>query len=93
VTAATGPSPQPSADFAALPGLTVREREVLAHVVAGRTYAEIAREMVISEKTVSSHISNLLRKTGTANRVDLSRLAARVRSLTSSADQPPGDRD
>ena len=60
-----------------LPGLTTREREILAHVVAGRTYAEIAREMVISEKTVSSHISNLLRKTGTANRVELSRLATR----------------
>ena len=39
--------------------------------------APIARslELVISEKTVSSHISNLLRKTGTSNRFDLSRLA------------------
>ena len=68
------PGPQ---DGAALPGLTTREREILTHVVAGRTYREIARALTISEKTVSSHISNLLRKTGTDNRVDLSRLATR----------------
>jgi RNA polymerase sigma factor (sigma-70 family) len=61
----------------AIPGLTPREREILTRVVAGRTYSEIARELVISEKTVSSHISNLLRKTGTSNRFDLSRLAMR----------------
>jgi DNA-binding CsgD family transcriptional regulator len=59
----------------AIEGLTVREREILSHVVAGRTYGEIAHALVISEKTVSSHVSNLLRKTGTTNRVDLSRLA------------------
>lgn len=56
-------------------GLTAREREVLAHIVAGRTYGEIARALFLSEKTVSSHVSNLLRKTGAANRVDLARLA------------------
>ncbi|ALE92410.1 hypothetical protein AOC05_08910 [Arthrobacter alpinus] len=43
----------------------------------GLTYGEIAQELVISEKTVSSHISNLLRKAATANRLDLSRLATR----------------
>jgi RNA polymerase sigma factor (sigma-70 family) len=62
----------------ALHGLTPREREILSHVIAGRTYAEIAHALVISEKTVSSHISNLLRKTGTANRVDLARFATRA---------------
>lgn len=60
-----------------LPGLTAREREILGYVIAGRTYGEIARSLVISEKTVSSHISNMLRKTGTANRLDLSRFATR----------------
>ncbi|GGE95893.1 helix-turn-helix transcriptional regulator [Mycetocola zhadangensis] len=59
-------------------GLTPREHEILDHVIAGRTYSEIARALVISEKTVSSHISNLLRKTGTANRVDLARFASRT---------------
>jgi DNA-binding CsgD family transcriptional regulator len=57
--------------------LTAREEEVLAHIVAGRTYGEIARALVLSEKTVSSHVSHLLTKTGTANRVDLARWAGR----------------
>lgn len=69
------PTPGPAA---VLPGLTPREREILAHVVAGRTYAEIARELVISEKTVSAHLSNLLRKTGTTSRVGLAQLARRL---------------
>ncbi|WP_433359960.1 LuxR C-terminal-related transcriptional regulator [Actinoplanes sp. CA-142083] len=61
----------------AIPGLTRREREILAHVVAGRTYGEIARALVLSEKTVSAHISNMLRKTGTTGRVELAELAHR----------------
>lgn len=56
-------------------GITPREAEILDHLVAGRTYGEIARSLFLSEKTVSSHVSNLLRKTGTANRVELARLA------------------
>ena len=60
-----------------LSALTGREREVLSHVVAGRTYAEIAHELFISEKTVSVHVSNLLRKTGTASRIELADLARR----------------
>ena len=51
--------------------LTPREREVLSHVVAGETYAQIAASLYISEKTVSVHVSNLLRKTGTASRIEL----------------------
>ncbi len=70
--------PELETDLVSLPGLTAREREILAHVVRGSTYAEIAASLVISEKTVSSHVSNLLRKTGTATRVELSRLATRV---------------
>ncbi|MBL7261185.1 response regulator transcription factor [Actinoplanes sp. LDG1-01] len=56
-------------------GLTSRENEVLGHVVAGRTNAEIAAELVLSEKTVSVHVSNMLRKTGAANRIELARWA------------------
>ncbi|MCR2763353.1 helix-turn-helix transcriptional regulator [Microbacterium sp. zg.B48] len=58
-----------------LQSLTVREREVLAHIVAGETYAETAAALYISEKTVSSHVSHLLAKTGTSNRVELALLA------------------
>jgi DNA-binding NarL/FixJ family response regulator len=45
--------------------------------VAGHTYGEIARDLVVSEKTVSVHVSNMLRKTGAANRVELAQLARR----------------
>jgi DNA-binding CsgD family transcriptional regulator len=68
----------PPVDTDALSGLTRREREVLTHIVAGRTYSEIARALVLSEKTVSVHVSHLLHKTGTANRVELAQLARRV---------------
>jgi DNA-binding CsgD family transcriptional regulator len=63
-----------------IPGLTGGEREILAHLVAGRTYAEIAKALVLSEKTVSVHVSNMLRKTGTASRAELAQLANRLQA-------------
>jgi DNA-binding CsgD family transcriptional regulator/tetratricopeptide (TPR) repeat protein len=63
---------------AAFAGLTPREGEVLAHLVANRTYAEIAAALFISEKTVSVHVSNLLRKTATGSRREVAALARRV---------------
>ena len=63
---------------AAFAGLTARETEVLGHLVANRTNAEIAKALFISEKTVSVHVSNLLRKTDTASRREVAALARRV---------------
>ena len=63
---------------AAFTGLTARETEVLAHLVANRTNAEIAEALFISEKTVSVHVSNLLRKTDTGSRREVAALARRV---------------
>lgn len=73
----------PSAGPASVAGVpvTVREREVLSHLRTGETYGEIARALFISEKTVSSHVSNLLRKTGTRSRIELVDAAMR--------EQPP----
>jgi DNA-binding CsgD family transcriptional regulator len=76
----TTPGESPPDAMARMPGLTAREREILAHLVAGRTYGEIARDLVISEKTVSVHVSNMLHKTGTSNRVELAGLARRLDS-------------
>lgn len=74
--------PVPIADTprgpAVLASLTQREREILAFLVAGRSNGEIAKELVISDKTVSVHVSNILRKTGTATRVEAAALARRL---------------
>ena len=74
--------PTPIADMprgpAALAGLTAREREILAFLMTGRSNGEIAKELVISDKTVSVHVSSILRKTGTASRVEAAALAKRL---------------
>ena len=62
----------------ALSALTAREREVLAQLVAGRSNGEIAKALFISGKTVSVHVSNILRKTGTATRTEAAVLAERL---------------
>ena len=64
--------PRSETELAPFNALTKREHEVLSHLVAGRTYAEIAEALFVSEKTVSVHVSNLLRKTGTSSRHEVS---------------------
>ncbi len=49
-------------------GLTAREVEVLALVTKGQTNREIAEELVISEKTVASHLSHVFTKLGLSSR-------------------------
>jgi DNA-binding NarL/FixJ family response regulator len=46
----------------------VREREVLALVAEGRTNAEIAASLVLSEHTAHRHVANILAKLGAASR-------------------------
>lgn len=62
----------------AFQALTKREQEILSHLVAGRTYAEIAAALFISKKTVSVHVSNVLRKTGTTSGREVATLAGRL---------------
>jgi DNA-binding NarL/FixJ family response regulator len=66
---------------AALDGLTAREREILAMVVAGASNRDIAAALFISPKTVSVHVSALLRKFGVSGRGDLG-AAAQSRKLS-----------
>ncbi|MGV9746363.1 response regulator [Rhodococcus zopfii] len=53
---------------AAFPELTDREREVLDLVARGYDNATISRRLVLSQKTVRNHVSNVLSKLGAANR-------------------------
>ena len=55
--------------------LTDREVEVLRLLARGYTYKEIAERLFISVKTVETHASNILRKTQTSNRHQLTRWA------------------
>lgn len=55
------PSPAPG-------GLTPREVEVLRFVATGGTNREIADQLVISEKTVARHLTNIFNKLGVASR-------------------------
>ena len=59
------------------PTLSGREVEVLRLVAQGRTNAEIADVLVISKNTVDRHVSNILAKTGCANRAEATLYAAR----------------
>jgi NarL family two-component system response regulator LiaR len=51
--------------------LTTREQEVIRLVALGRNNREIAQELFISEKTVKTHISNLLGKLNMEHRTQL----------------------
>ena len=62
------PLPETAADEGPLSRLTPREREVLEPAGQGATNKTIASALVISEKTVSVHVSNVLSKLGVENR-------------------------
>lgn len=66
-----------SAAAGAAPALTPRETEILALVAAGRSNGEIGRQLFISTKTVSVHVSNILGKLGAAGRTEAAALARR----------------
>lgn len=59
--------------------LTQREQEVLVLLTHGLSNAEIGTQLHLSARTVEKHVSSLLRKTETSNRVELARFAMKYR--------------
>lgn len=55
--------------------LSDRELQIVELVTAGLTNQDIAEQLEISKRTVDNHISNILTKTATSNRVELVRWA------------------
>jgi DNA-binding NarL/FixJ family response regulator len=66
-------APAPDDD---LDALTPREREVLRLIARGYTYREAAQELVLSERTIETHVSSVLRKLQLSNRRELARWAS-----------------
>jgi DNA-binding NarL/FixJ family response regulator len=63
---------------------TVREKEVLEMLVAGRSNKEAGAALGITERTVKAHVAKLMRKVGVQNRIALS-VRAITHSLVTSA--------
>lgn len=85
VAAAMAPALERSA--AASAELTRRELEVLGLVAAGKSNREIAKELVVSVRTVERHIENIYQKVGATGRV--SRAIATAYAFTHSAVAAP----
>ena len=63
-------------------GLTARELEVLRHLAAGETNKAIAAELVLSERTVDRHVSNIFAKLGVSSRTAATAYAYEHRLLS-----------
>jgi DNA-binding NarL/FixJ family response regulator len=88
-SATTTPAVAPPRLVEDVPLLTRREREILQLAAAGRSNAELARRLWVTEQTVKFHLSNVYRKLNVSNRTEASRWA----QLHGLLDAPPATSD
>ena len=69
---------EPEEEPDALPGLTAREREILALIGEGLTNRQIGQRLYLAEKTVKNHISRLLAKLGVERRIQAAVIATQA---------------
>ena len=70
----TAAEPRPQSQF----GLTEREADVLRLLAEARTNREIGEALFISPKTVSVHVSSIMRKLEVRRRADAARIARKT---------------
>jgi len=66
-----------AAPLVGLTSLTSREREILTMVAQGKSNRDIANELFLSERTVRTHVSNLLAKPQLRSRTQAALVAIR----------------
>jgi DNA-binding NarL/FixJ family response regulator len=68
--------------------LTDREREIADLVAGALTNRQIAERLVLSERTVESHVRNVLGKLGLANRTEIATARLRARAADPGNPEP-----
>lgn len=58
--------------------LTVRENEILAHLVQGMSNSQIGEKLVISETTVKNHLAHIFKKLKVSNRTQAAYIAQKL---------------
>jgi LuxR family maltose regulon positive regulatory protein len=61
--------------------LSPQERRVFHLLIVGRTYAEIAQELIVSLNTVKTQVSSIYRKLGVSRRAEASAVARQLQLL------------
>jgi DNA-binding NarL/FixJ family response regulator len=83
-----GYATRPDSGLDAFPQLTLREKEVLSLMANDASNAEIARQLMLSSKTVSNYIANILNKLKVPDRLDAIQLVKENRMTLGAARDP-----
>jgi DNA-binding NarL/FixJ family response regulator len=78
------------AEHSPLRDLTIREREVLAEIAAGKSNSAIAESLVLTKRAVEKHINAIFMKLGLASAEDVSKRVTATLLFLAQADAPDG---